>query len=778
MDVDEAWERFQKSEEPYTSFRRSSIDGKLDTIAAQIQEMSTDLNRVADIVPQVMGDRGALEADEQDPIDMVLGDDSPDLSSLTQQMGGGMPPEGAPGGAPEEGGPVEETEEVSEEEEVEKASDDDGMDDVRESAEELDEEVSEMPDADPGDDPEDAATGMPEPPAEGVAVSVTDDTPEGDVSVTEVSEESAEPVEDMGMREGQEGIPVEGGAPDLLDEINENQPEGLLNVYDRFIEGMKAAAHQMVDSGRLGEVSNLAGAQNAIDNIWRTQVLPLTEPIMKSGDGMKEINTGKQEDGIQSAHEVPLPAPDTEGEANTTATDNDATQAPASEGRTTAQAPHALDNDTTTIGSENPPSFRKAVPAEPVADGQGMEPVEKSLDELEGVPDDYADPVKDDDYTDPIRKSVPSFREVMAEPKEERFMKAAEMRHGPHKSLDQFLKSWYGDEVADPGEGEIGDNGNFGKSMTAAPAEPDGDSFQGSVEKSCDGEGFDKAYSGDPAGTDTEEINDAIDENLRDAEDEAWDTAYEQGRDAKHALQNVRSYSTPANEDELINKVIDTLQRQGMVPGAMFASENRAIPKIQEGSLGAVDAKEVFGHEPVENIPSGIKKSEGAMTTGSEGAVNPVYGESVEKSTAGQAGPSMSMEKSCDQLSDVDGAFGKSADTGTTPVGDELQGAECDGSADTGAKDVGEAMRKSMENGKPLPSFQEMMSFRKSMPYAPARPSAIASVNGDITRPEESSFRKAAPQKPVVRMGFRQDPRKVVERDLEEYRIYKTQRGY
>ena len=141
MDVDEAWERFQKSEEPYTSFRRSSIDGKLDTIAAQIQEMSTDLNRVADIVPQVMGDRGALEADEQDPIDMVLGDDSPDLSSLTQQMGGGMPPEGAPEGAPEEapaeGGPVEETEEVSEEEEVEKASDDDGMDDVRESAEEL-----------------------------------------------------------------------------------------------------------------------------------------------------------------------------------------------------------------------------------------------------------------------------------------------------------------------------------------------------------------------------------------------------------------------------------------------------------------------------------------------------------------------------------------------------------------------------------------------------------------------------------------------------------------
>ena len=409
---------------------------------------------------------------------------------------------------------------------------------------------------------------------------------------------------------------------------------------------------------------------------------------MKSGDGMKEINTGEQDDGIQSAHEVPLPAPDTEGEANTTATDNDATQAPASEGRTTAQAPHALDNDTTTVGSENPPSFRKAVPAEPVADGQGMEPVEKSLDELEGVPDDYADPVKDDDYTDPIRKSVPSFREVMAEPKEERFMKVAEMRHGPHKSLDQFLKSWYGDEVADPGEGEIGDNENFGKSMTAEPAEPDEDSFQGSVEKSCDGEGVDKAmHDSQPPS-----------QEVKDGED-------------KHANES-------------------------------------------------------------------MAKSEGAMTAGSEGAVNPVYGESVEKSTAGQAGPSMSMEKSCDQLSDVDGAFGKSADTGTTPVGDELQGAECDGSADTGAKDVDSAMKKSMENGKPLPSFQDMMSFRKSMPYAPSRPSAIASANGDITRPEESSFRKAAPQKPVIRMGFRQDPRKVVEKDLEEYRIYKTQRGY
>ena len=70
----------------------------------------------------------------------------------------------------------------------------------------------------------------------------------------------------------------------------------------------------------------------------------------------------------------------------------------------------------------------------------------------------------------------------------------------------------------------------------------------------------------------------------------------------------------------------------------------------------------------------------------------------LKKSTAGQAGPSMSMEKSCDQLSDVDGAFGKSADTGTTPVGDELQGPECDSSASTGAKDVDSAMRKSMEN--------------------------------------------------------------------------------
>lgn len=777
MDVDEAWERFQKSEEPYTSFRRSSIDGKLDTIAAQIQEMSTDLNRVADIVPQVMGDRGALEADEQDPIDMVLGDDSPDLSSLTQQMGGGMPPEGAPGGAPEEapaeGGPVEETEEVSEEEEVEKASDDDGMDDVRESAEELDEEVSEMPDTDPGDDPEDAATGMPEPPAEGMAVSVTDDTPEGDVSVTEVSEESAEPVEDMGMREGQEGIPVEGGAPDLLDEINENQPEGLLNVYDRFIEGMKAAAHQMVDSGRLGEVSNLAGAQNAIDNIWRTQVLPLTEPIMKSGDGMKEINTGKQEDGIQSAHEVPLPAPGTEGEANTTATDNDATQAPASEGRTTAQAPHALDNDTTTVGSENPPSFRKAVPAEPVADGQGMEPVEKSLDELEGVPDDYADPVKDDDYTDPIRKSVPSFREVMAEPKEERFLKVAEMRHGPHKSLDQFLKSWYGDEVADPGEGEIGDNGNFGKSMTAAPAEPDEDSFQGSVEKSCDGEGFDKAWNDDRAMTETEAVNDAIElvnrDNLMDL-----DSGHKEALAGQHshspddyintAITNAESEYNEGNMSEMVSP-------EGVVIGYTGQKPGKVPPK---GKLPSVRGEWIGDKSDADPF----SKTEGAMTAGSEGAVNPVYGESVEKSTAGQAGPSMSMEKSCDQLSDVDGAFGKSADTGATPVGDELQGPECDGSADTGAKDVGEAMRKSMENGKPLPSFQEMMSFRKSMPYAPARPSAIASVNGDITRPEESSFRKAAPQKPVVRMGFRQDPRKVVERDLEEYRIYKTQRGY
>ena len=665
-DIDEAWEQFLKSD---SSFMKASVEGKLDTIAAQLQELTTDNKRLTEIIPKIMGDQTAIE-NGQSAADMMLGGQSPeDILGSIQDEAAPAEEEGMP---PEEELPEEGAEEVPEGA-VEKAEEDDDEAKREVSEEELPEEDSE-PEPEPEAEPEPEEVDIEEyteEPGEGeVEMSVTevpqDDTgaisPAMDIpdqqDVESVGEEP--PVEEI-QPAGQEGLPPEG-VPDLTDEINATQPDGLLNVYDRFIEGMKRAAQQAVANGDLAGVSNLAGAQNAIDAIWRTQVAPTMDgingtddftksceakPIVKSSDCM---NGSKMSDTIESSHEVNPSKTSTEGEENTTGHDNTATTAPAPEGMVAdTEAPHALNNDTTTVGSSDPASFEKAVPAEPPEDGQGMEPVEKSLSDLEGYDQPYADKDKDLPYADPIRKSVPSFREVMAEPKEERFMKMAEVRRGPNLPMEAFLKKWYGDSVT--------------KSMT--------------------------------------------------------------------------------------------------------------------------EGQPMEGTNPVEGADeTSFEKEGGAMTAGTEGASNPVYTDNpVEKSTAGQAGPSTDVEevmKSEDMIDDVNAAFEKcdSASTGTKSVEEEMKGPVNRQSEDTGLEDVESAMKKSMENGKPIASFHDMMAFKKSVSrFETPRPDSVATVNGDVRRPDES-FRKSAVSGPVVRMGYGVRHEDVVAQDIAEYKLYKAQKGF
>lgn len=653
MDIDEAWERFQKAEAPFASFRKASLDDKLDTIAAQLQEISTDMERVSNIVPKIMGDETALKTDEEDPLDMVLGGDSPDdvLAGMGSEPTSVPPaPEGAGEGAAPAGSMGEEP--------MEKAEDD---------PEEAKKELSEQEPAPPAEPPqEEPSAPAPEPEpepeqvmdepieSEEVAVEVTPTESDGDIPV-EVDEGA-----------GQEGISPEG-ASTITDEVNENQPEGLLNIYDRFIEGLKLAAHAGVENGRLAEVSNLAGAQNAIDAIWRAQVAPSMDSIMggdtfrrscdsvaKSGDKM----TGeKMSDGIESSHEVHPSKTSAEGEENTTGHDNSATEAPALEGRVAGtDAPHALNNDTTTV-KKSEDSFEKD--CGPAPDGQGMEPssVEKSMHDFEGYDQPYEDESGDDRYVDPIKKSVPSFREIMAEPKEERFIKGAIIRRGPHLTMDEFYKAWNEEE----------------KSMSSE--EP----VEGSVPFEKEGD--------DESGIDDVAVS--------------------------------------------------------------------------------VDAQD-------------IQKSEGAMTSGTEGAVNPTFSDdAIEKSTAGQPGPVMSTEEAM-QKSD---SFEKGT-AGTKSVDDTMSGPASTEHACTGVDEVEEAMTKSADesrlNGKHIPSMQEMMSFRKSMPYDVQKSSAIGTAGGDVRRPnpDMSNFAKSTEPRPVVRMGRGIDPHKVTELDWEEYRLYKESRQF
>lgn len=696
MDIEDAWERFIRSEGG--SFAKGSLDGKMDTIAAQLQEMSTDLTRLTNLIPDLSG-KGGSDAQSQDDLD-----EDAILGMLEPLAGGGA--EGSPDeGAPEEGASEEEgADEGSAPDEEDMPGGEEDEDAVEKAADPESASSEGMMPPVPGDAPIDEPVDAPadggmEPPAPGdLAEPVDDVVPDG---------EEVERIEPA----GQEGIPPEG-VPDLLDEINATQPDGLLNVYDRFVEGMRRAAEEAAGKGDLASVSNIAGAQNAIQAIWRGQVAPVmdgleggdrftrscAEPEVFVKSGRKVMNGERMDDTVASSHEVPPIRTSSEGEESTTGASNAATAPAAPEGTVDGSgAPHALNNDNDTT-AENPASFEKSgigagevadvsdeagtdpvakcdtctehteksASATPPDNGEGMTPLGedeqepgigdddldaymKSLEEIEAYPQDYVDDTEEQ-YIDPVRKSVPSFREVMAESPDERFLLGAAMRRGPHLTVDEFYRGWQERRMA--------------KSMNA----------------------------GQP----------------------------------------------------------------------------------------------IEGMDPVQGSDD-FEKTDGAATAGTEGLANARCSDSFAESTAGQAGPvgnvEDAMQKSAeDPINDMNGAFSKadegSAETGTTRVRDELQGPTCDSSSETGLDDVDTKMRKSQENGKPIASMREMMAFRKSAPVATGRPDCVATVHGDLRRPDEDPSAFVKSDAPKVRMGFGVDPSEVVARDWEEYRVYKARRGF
>ena len=100
MDHDVAWDQFKK--ESTERVQKTSIAGKLDTIAAQLNEIQTDTSRVAELAPKILGDESAVDEANQAAPDMggSGGDMGDALGSL---LGGGeSPEESAPEESPEE----------------------------------------------------------------------------------------------------------------------------------------------------------------------------------------------------------------------------------------------------------------------------------------------------------------------------------------------------------------------------------------------------------------------------------------------------------------------------------------------------------------------------------------------------------------------------------------------------------------------------------------------------------------------------------------------------
>ena len=82
-------------------------------------------------------------------------------------------------------------------------------------------------------------------------------------------------------------------------------------------------------------------------------------------------------------------------------------------------------------------------------------------------------------------------------------------------------------------------------------------------------------------------------------------------------------------------------------------------------------------------------------------------------------------------------------------------------------------MKKSADDlpGKPMMSFAELVAMKKA-----ERPPASAGFDASRLRPDLGSITKSATPSEPIQMGHGVDPAKVVEKDWEEYKLYKAQR--
>ena len=86
--------------------------------------------------------------------------------------------------------------------------------------------------------------------------------------------------------------------------------------------------------------------------------------------------------------------------------------------------------------------------------------------------------------------------------------------------------------------------------------------------------------------------------------------------------------------------------------------------------------------------------------------------------------------------------------------------------------DVDEVKKSADElPGKPMMSFAELVAMKKA-----ERPPASAGFDAQRLRPDLASITKSATPSEPIMLGHGVDPAKVVEKDWEEYKLYKAQR--
>ena len=718
-DVEEAWNQFRKSSE---SIAKASVNEKLDTLAAQLNEVQTDTKRLAQIVPKIMGDENAIDEANAGAVDP------------TAMMGGGMPPMGGgeEGGMPPMGG-------------------DEGM----------------MPEGEEGMPPEGAlgaeegGEGMP--PAE---------TPEtggaegGDLDLGGGEDSGLEDETDDGLYSDEEEDTGDlGGEPTEVD--SDLKGEGDSDA----VSVLKDALQEALDSDQMGLVSKIA------DAIAKLQGSSVGGENVLSGEG--DLNLGSATFDESAIDDGGYDLPEPEGPEETVAEEPPASETPADEEvKKSAIAKGEL--DAAPEGTTEPLEQVAASSTDEIK-AEVMEAVAEGLDKALGTDEEVpAGEESDDEYEENEEESDEEESDDEPEDKNEAIADNPfeECSEGTMKSaLKMAEHASFRDLLSIKKSYQFGIDGKPAKEVMFMKT----DNTMGQLDDIAP-----VAAENDNESFESEESVEEIPlENIESAkgETEAPD-ALEPGVRTEELPEGSEDVTEGVvSETDQMDEVGQPINAGGTTEGLDEPTDNSPLVEDEEEITETLKPKSATLDEiskPCQDLKSGESTDHGDLLDDVGEKKSPSGSATPKPTVADDVGETKgrgTSEKTKSQLDDLDPHKGegsaKDVQSQLDDVGHEKRSTEHTVKPGTGLLDDVKEMKKSAsDNGKHIMSMKELMSVRKSG----QRPDAVTSTSGDLVRPELGNpIRKTATGTPV-RMGHGVDPRKVTENDWAEYNLYMAQK--
>ena len=374
MDPDIAWEKFsQGSDKTVEEVNKgmASVQGKLDTLLQLANESNINSARTAEIVPQVMGDTGAMEAQAAE-------------MAATGGMPPGAPPAGMPGEEmpPDIGGPAPEG---APPEDMPMPEDAAGGDVPG---------VDMPPEGSPEEEPA-PPLGNPE---ENTPMPPVDAAPEGAGGPAPMEGEMGEPV-GGGMPTEDAGVPFEeyDWTSYPIDE-----------AYSDFESALVEEAKTALDSGDTARVAAITQVMDAFRTIWSQSGVADTAAAAPGPEMPPMEETAGGIDGIPP-QEMMKSEGDDMTEAEKTAETEPVTEAPVED---VAKSDEEMVETEEVV--EKADKGEDVIPTEKADDCEAM-PTEKADDMGEGATEAPIEDVAEScAKSEPVESELPSFRDMMA----------------------------------------------------------------------------------------------------------------------------------------------------------------------------------------------------------------------------------------------------------------------------------------------------------------------------------------------------------------------------